>query len=93
MKTIEFPLVALTLTERQCIHIMDPILMSGLPAWEICHYFPWDVIYAPTKLQGVGLKNIYITMGLKRIALISSTGQSTSITGGLIRTSIKATIL
>jgi hypothetical protein len=93
MKTIEFPLIALTLTERQCIHIMDPILMSGLPACGICCYFPRDVIYAPTKFQGVGLKNIYITMGLKQIALVSSAGQSASITGRLICTSIEATKL
>jgi hypothetical protein len=74
MKTIEYPLLALTLTERQCSHIMAQILMSGLPACGICRYFPRDVVYAPIKFQGVGLKNIYITMGLLRIDLIASEG-------------------
>jgi hypothetical protein len=51
------------------------------------------VYHAPTKFQGVGLKNIYITMGLLRINLIASEGKANSITGGLVRTSIEATKL
>jgi hypothetical protein len=75
---------------------MAPILMSGLPACGICRLFPRDiaVYYAPTKFQGVGLKNIYITtMGLFRIVLIASEGNTNSITGGLVRTSTEATKL
>jgi hypothetical protein len=72
---------------------MAPILMSGLPACGKCRYFPRDVVYAPIKFQGVGLKNIYITMGLLQIDLIASEGKANSITGGLVRTSIEATKL
>jgi hypothetical protein len=95
MKMIEYPLLALTLTkEEQCTHIMAPILMSGLPACgSICRYFPRDVLYAPIKFQGMGLKNIYITMGLLRVDLIASKGKANSITGSLVRTSIEATKL
>jgi hypothetical protein len=53
MKTIKFPLVPLTLTELQCIHIMDPILMSGLPACGICRYFPpGRHIWCPHQVPG-----------------------------------------
>jgi len=54
-------------------------------------YFPREVLYAPIKFQGVGLKNIYITMGLLRVDLIASEGKANSITGDLVRTSIEAT--
>jgi hypothetical protein len=64
MNTIEYPLPSLTLTERECTHIMARILMGGLPACGICCNFPCDVVYAPSKFQGVGLRNIYITMGI-----------------------------
>jgi hypothetical protein len=95
MKMIEYPLLALTLTERQCSNIMVLILlMSSLPACGICRSFPRDIVFVPTKFQGVGLKNIYITMGLLRIDLIlASEGNANSITGGLVRTSIEATKL
>jgi hypothetical protein len=59
----------------------------------ICRYFPRDVLYAPIKFQGVGLKNIYIMMGLLRVDLIASEGKANSITGDLVRTSIEATKL
>lgn len=36
LKTLEYPLVALTLTEDECTHIMAPILERGLPAAGIC---------------------------------------------------------
>ena len=76
MKTIEYPLLALTLTKEQCTHM--PVLMSGLPACGNCRYFPRDVLYAPIKFQGVGLNNIYITMGLLRVDLIASEGKATT---------------
>jgi hypothetical protein len=72
---------------------MVPILMSGLPACGICRFFPRDIVYVPTKFQGLGLKNIYITMGHLRIDLIASEGNANSTTGGLVRTSIEATKL
>ena len=90
MRTIEYPLLALTLSARDCSYIMAPILSRGLPACGICRNFPRDVTYAPSKFQGIGLKNIFITMGLLRIDAIVHEGQASSITGCLIRTSIEA---
>jgi hypothetical protein len=85
MKTLEYPLLALTLTERDCTHIMAPILMGELLACGICHDFPCNIVYAPTKFMGLDLHNLYITMGTLRIInLLSSEGQMDSITGGLI---------
>jgi hypothetical protein len=84
MKTLEYPLLALTLTERDCAHIMAPILMGGLQACGICRNFPRTVIFAPTKFMGLDLHNLYITLGNLRIDLLSSEGQKDSITGNLI---------
>lgn len=68
MKTIEYPLLALTLTAQECAHV-----------------------YAPNKFMGLGLPNIFITMGLLHIELLSCEGQLDSITGGLLHASIEAT--
>lgn len=90
MKTIEYPLLALTLTAQECAHIMAPILFGGLPACGICQYFPRSVTYAPIMFQGIGLHNIYVTMGIFCIEIIIQEGPSNSITGDLIRTTIEA---
>lgn len=47
MKTMEYPLLTLMLTEKECNYIMVLILLSGLPACSVCHHFPHDIIYAP----------------------------------------------
>jgi hypothetical protein len=60
---------------------MAPILLGGLPLCGICRHFPRDVLYAPTKFQGIGLKNIYFTMCLLQIETLVYEGQSPSITG------------
>jgi hypothetical protein len=93
MKTLEYPLLALTLTERDCAHIMAPILMGGLPACGICCNFPRNVVFAPTKFMGLDLHNPYITMGILHTDLLSSEGQMDSITGDLIRATIEVTKL
>ena len=90
MQTLEYPLLALTLSARDCLYIMAPILSRGLPACSICCNFPHDIIYAPLKFQGVGLKNPFITMGLLHMATIVEEGQAPSITGSLICASIEA---
>jgi hypothetical protein len=72
---------------------MAPILARGLPACGICRNFPRDITYAPSKFQGIGLKNPFITMGLARLATLVQEGQTQSITGQLIRASIEATKL
>jgi hypothetical protein len=93
MRTLDYPLLALTLTARECSYIMAPILSRGLPACGICRNFPRDVTYAPSKFQGIGLKNPFITMGLARLAALVQEGQAPSIMGQLIRASIEATKL
>jgi hypothetical protein len=93
MKTLEYPLLALTLTGRDCAHIMAAILMGGLPACGICRNFPRNVVFAPTKFMGLDLHNPYITMGILRTDLLSSKGQMDSITGNLICATIEVTKL
>lgn len=93
MKTIEYPLLALTLTARECAYIMAPILMGGLPACGICQNFPRDVVYAPNKFMGISLHNIFILMGLLHVEILSYEGKLDFITGNLLRASIEATKL
>ena len=67
MKKLEYPLQALTLTEKECDFIMAPVLMSGLPKAGICRHTPRALIYGDKEHQGLGLHNLFTTMGINRI--------------------------
>lgn len=63
----DYPLLALTLTEDDCDHIMKPVLKRGLPKVGICRNVLRDVVYGDIAHQGMGLHNLYTTMGIQKI--------------------------
>ena len=67
LKSIEYSLPATTFTEQECDKIMWQLLKHFLPKSGINRYIKRDVLYAPITLQGLGLKNLYITQGLSHI--------------------------
>ena len=64
MKKLEYPLIAVTLTEKDCIKIIVPALEMGLSRAGICQKISRNVLYGTRKSQGMGLHNSYTTMGL-----------------------------
>jgi hypothetical protein len=90
MKSIEYPLMALTLTEKQCKMIMSPILNVALPAAQVCRNYPRDVAYGPKELIGLGVNNIYLTQGTQQIGLLHQYLSTNTITGELMRACIEA---
>ena len=64
MKTLEYPLVALTLTEEECNYIMASILEGGLPRSGICRNIPRVFLYGDKEHQSLGMHNLHTTMRL-----------------------------
>ena len=64
MKTLEYTLLALTLTESGCISIMAHVLSRDLPNMGICRNIARSLVYTPVKHQGVGINKSYTTQGL-----------------------------
>ena len=54
MKSLEYPLIALTLTEQQCNTIMALILPVALPSSHVCCTYPRRVVYGPKDMLGLG---------------------------------------
>ena len=76
MKTMEYPLLALTLSEAECNKIMAPILSGGLPNMGIGRNMAISLVYAPLKTQGLNLNTLYTTQGLVQIrALLTNLWQ------------------
>ena len=83
-KAIEYPLPALTLSEEECQLIMWIILKEYLPKSGINQYIKWDVLYGKKELQGLGLKNLFLTQGLSHVNDIVNHMCKHNITGHLI---------
>jgi hypothetical protein len=77
MKSIEYPLLATTMTKNQLDIIMRPILMSGLPRAGICRNMARIAIFASTKYQGLGLRHPHITQGLRKLILFGMVSEAT----------------
>jgi hypothetical protein len=67
LKTIEYPLLATTLSQQQFQYIMAPIFLSALPRAGICRYMNREVVYGSLKHQGLGIPNPFVTQGLKKL--------------------------
>lgn len=59
LKSLEYPLVATTLSKKEIKHVLAPALQSGLQAAGIGKSFPRDILYAPSSMQGMGVSNLY----------------------------------
>ena len=90
MKTLEYPLVALTLTEKECDHIMAPVLAGALPRAGICRNIPRAVLYGNPEYQGLGVHNLYTTMGLHQLQALLDNIWKDTITGRLMRVSLES---
>ena len=55
MKTLEYPMEAISLNKSQWDHIMKPILKTTLPRAGVVRTFPRDILYAPSDFTGMGL--------------------------------------
>jgi hypothetical protein len=91
IKSLEYPLTALTLSEKQCKTIMAPILAVALPKTKVSRTFPRDVVYGPKSLMGLGLNNLYYVQGSKHIAMLHQFVHTDTITGELMRSCIEIT--
>ena len=93
MKTLEYPLVALTLSEEDCNKIMKPVKTATLAKTSINRNYPSAILYRPKKEGGLVLNNLYITQGLIHLQKLQQHLGSNSITDKLIKVSLELAIL
>jgi hypothetical protein len=85
MKTLEYPLMATSLTQKQCDKIMQPILDAGLKALGISRTMNHDVVYGPRRYQGVGIPDLWILQGILKLWITLAHGDADTITGNSLR--------
>ena len=69
---------------------MAPVLLSGLPKAGICRHTPRALIYGDKEHQGLGLHNLYTTMGINRIQAFMDHIWHKTVTGDLMRISLES---
>jgi hypothetical protein len=89
MKKLEYPLVAVTLTRKQCDKIMSTLVTTSLSKAGYNHNFPRKAVHGPPSLMGGGVHHIYATMVAKHAQEMMTEAPHDSPTGQLIRTSIE----
>ena len=61
MKTLEYPLMATTLTEEDSGAIMWPLLQAALPKCRVQKRFPRKVMFGTKRSQGIDIPSISVT--------------------------------
>jgi hypothetical protein len=88
-KQLEYPLVALTLTEANCRHIEAPMLAQVQKSMHMANNFPRDVLDAPHCFQGMNRKSLYMVLGQHHVEILLKHGHLDTTTGELLRTSLE----
>ena len=57
MRSLNWPLPAVTLTEAECTHTMAPVIKSVLTKMQIVNTIKRHILYGPIHLQGMGFKS------------------------------------
>lgn len=84
LKTIQYPMLALTLTEEECNYIMAPVLQVALPKTAISQNFLRKTLYAPVEEGGLGKQNLYTYQGTSQISLLHDHLALNTMTGELL---------
>ena len=85
MKSIEYPLLSSTFSDKDLRDIMRPVLKQGLSQSGIANTFPRAVVYSSQTFLGLGLKDPYTTQTIKHLGAIVTYMESACITGQLLR--------
>lgn len=70
MKSLEYPLLATTITERELEQIMSNLLKVGLSKSGICRNISRKIVYSSKKYFGLNIRHLYVTQGVNKLKLL-----------------------
>eukprot|EP00957_Ditylum_brightwellii_P092537 7046939-Ditylum_brightwellii.AAC.1 len=88
-RSLEYPLLATTLTEDECRSIKHPALTATLNATGLASNFLWHVLSGTSEYMGLEAPRLYTTQGIKHVRALMGHGEDNSITGRQFRASIE----
>jgi hypothetical protein len=88
-RTMAYSLPAKTMSKLQWEIIMSTLLTFALSAMGICRHFPRDIVFAPGKYFGLGIKHLYTLQETTRLKDIIYLTHNQTNTGILYLTSME----
>jgi hypothetical protein len=70
MKTLEYPLMATTLTRTQCNKIMSPVLTGALPKCGVQSNMPRSLVTGSLAVQGLNIPHLHTTQVIRHLQAI-----------------------
>ena len=93
MKSLEYPLVALTLSEEECKTIMAPVKKATLAKTSINRTYPHALLYGQREEGGLGMHDLFVTQGLSHLQKFHQHHGWGTITDKLLTVSLETAIL
>jgi hypothetical protein len=87
---MKYPLPACSFTPKEGRLVTRKIYKRLLPELGANRNFPLIWRHAPTSLQGLDLPDTYLEQGIEHVKTLLTIGDSTSITGRLLKASLEA---
>ena len=89
MKSLEYILPAMSLSETEYSKLMTPVLQQFLPKMGVNRNIKHDLLYSPATVQGLGVKNPYILQGVDHIRDITEHIWKETMTGDLLKCNLE----
>ena len=93
MKTVEYPLMATTMTKDELTHVIAPILKAGLPRSKVQSQLPRALVHGSLESQGLNLHHPYHTQLIQHLLAVLRHGTRPTITGHLLRCGMESLVL
>jgi hypothetical protein len=89
MKALQYPLMATSMSKKQCHKIMKPIRAATLPALGINRHLTKTIVHGPQRYQGLGIPDLWTVQGILKLWLAIQHGDALTITGHKLRASME----
>jgi len=93
LRTLNYPLPALRLTNTQCEAIMAPLLQYCLPALGICRNFPRLLVFSPLDHMGLNILHLHTLQEIVRLKDMIFHSINGTLTGLLYTSSLELLLL
>jgi hypothetical protein len=89
MKSLEYPLMATSMSKKQCDDIMKPIRSAALSALGSNRHLSLVVVHGPQRYQGMGIPDLWTVQGILKLWITIQHGDALTITGHQLRASME----
>jgi hypothetical protein len=76
-RTVEYPMMAMSLSKAQCETVMRPFLNAGLSASGVARSMPRAVVWGPLRYQGLAIWQLYTMQGIQHLLALLWHGSDT----------------